>query len=295
MQRTTSSNFTVACVQLNAQDDMSENLNAIADWVAAAVAQGAQLVCLPENATVMTFGRTNLWDKAYPEAQHPAIAAFRSLAQQHGIYLHGGTLHVRLDHGKLANRTYVFAPDGQIIATYDKIHMFDVDLGDGERYQESAFFEPGAQAVIATLADEASDFGALGLSVCYDLRFPHLFRTLAKYGARILVVPAAFTHVTGCAHWHVLLRARAIETGCFVVAPAQTGWHCDKRRTYGHSLIISPWGEVLADAGDAPGIVVASLPAADIFAARSKVPSLYHDRGFAPPHASAPTFAETNV
>ncbi|HYD99546.1 MAG TPA: carbon-nitrogen hydrolase family protein, partial [Alphaproteobacteria bacterium] len=185
---------------------------------------------------------------------------------------------VLLEDGRVANRLFVIDPQGEIRARYDKIHMFDVDLAGGESYRESATFRPGEQAVLAQ-----TPWGGLGMTVCYDLRFPHLYRALAQAGARLLAVPAAFTVPTGRAHWHVLLRARAIETGCFVIAPAQTGTHDAGRQTYGHSLIVDPWGEVLADGGGEPGFVTADLDLGRIDEARGMVPALRHDRPFAPP------------
>jgi predicted amidohydrolase len=214
-------------------------------------------------------------ENALPESGHPAIAAFGGLAKETGAWLLAGSLSVKRGDRKIANRSYLFDPGGRVVASYDKIHMFDVAIGDGQTYRESATFEPGTEAVIADLP-----WGRLGLSICYDVRFPHLYRALAKDGADFLAVPAAFTHVTGTAHWHVLLRARAIETGCFVIAPAQCGTHAEGRRTYGHSLIVDPWGEVLADGGEEVGFVTAEIDPAKVDEARRKVPSLSHDRPF---------------
>ena len=212
-----------------------------------------------------------------PEETHAALAAFRALAKELRIWLHCGSLAVILPSGKVANRTYVLSPDGAVAAFYDKIHMFDVDLGNGERYMESATFEAGHEAVTVDLP-----WGRLGLTICYDLRFPHLYRHLAQAGADFLTVPAAFTRVTGEAHWHVLLRARAIETGCFVFAPAQTGVHAGDRKTFGHALIISPWGEILADAGTDPGVIVTDIDVAEVARARAKIPALTLDAAFSP-------------
>jgi predicted amidohydrolase len=235
-------------------------------------------VLTPENVAMLEPVRAKALEKAAPEATHPAIPFFADLASGLGIYLLAGSFAVKREDGLLANRSYLFDDKGRIAARYSKIHMFDVDLPNGERYRESSTFVPGEEAVLAP-----SPFGPIGLTVCYDLRFPHLYRALAKAGAAILTVPSAFTVVTGEAHWHVLLRARAIETGCFVLAPAQTGTHAEGRRTYGHSLAVAPWGEILGDGGTEPGILYADLDLARIADARARVPSLTHDRPFAPP------------
>lgn len=266
--------FKVACLQVNAGRDIAPNLETALSMIREAAGQGAQMVLMPENVTMMEWGRKNVLAKALPEDDHPAIPAFRDAARDTGLWLHGGSLAIALSNGKVANRTYVFGPDGEIVARYDKIHMFDVDLGNGEVYRESSTFQPGGQAVVVD-----TPWGGLGLSICYDLRFPHLYRQLAKAGARFLTVPSAFTRPTGRAHWHVLLRARAIETGCWVFAPAQTGEH-EGRETYGHALIVAPWGEVVADAGEEPGILYAEVDTAAVDKARGKVPSLTHDRPF---------------
>jgi predicted amidohydrolase len=226
---------------------------------------------------MMEWGSKAITARARTEAEHPALAAFRELARDLRIWLHSGSLAVLRDDGKVANRTYVLAPDGAIAAQYDKIHMFDVDLGNGERYAESATFQAGSQARTVDLP-----WGRLGLTICYDLRFPHLFRHLAQQGASFLTVPSAFTQPTGEAHWHVLLRARAIENGCYVFAPAQTGTHAGGRKTYGHALIVGPWGEVLADAGMAPGIIMATIDPAEVAKARGKVPAITLNATFAP-------------
>jgi len=272
--------FRAACIQVNAGNDLAANIEAAANSVRKARAAGADFALLPENVAMMEWGRENLIAKAAPADRHPALPAFQALARESGIWLHGGTLHVKLPDGRLANRTYVFAPTGAIAAQYDKIHMFDVDLGNGEVYRESATFRPGEGTTLVDLP-----WGRLGLTVCYDLRFPHLYRALAKAGADFLCVPAAFTRTTGRAHWHVLLRARAIETGCYVFAPAQCGDHAGGRQTYGHALIVDPWGEVLADGGETPGFIIAEVDPDKVAQARRKVPALEHDRPFASPVA----------
>lgn len=272
------SQFKAACIQVNASDDMDANIERAAALTCDARAAGAQLVVMPENVSMMTWGRDSIIAKAMPEDSHKALAAFRELARETGLWLHCGSLAVLLEDGRVANRSFMLGPKGEIVARYDKIHMFDVDLGNGEVYRESATFAPGREAVLAE-----TPWGAIGLSICYDLRFPHLYRSLAQSGARFLVVPAAFTRTTGKAHWHVLLRARAIETGCFVLAPAQCGEHEGGRQTFGHALIVSPWGAIMADAGEEPGYVIATLDCDLVAEARGKVPSLDHDRVFIRP------------
>lgn len=264
--------FKAACVQLNASNDMDQNIATASGYVRDAAAAGAKLVLLPENAVMMTYGADNIRANARAQDEHPAIPAFSALAKDLGLWLHGGTLAIDLGD-KIANRAFVFAPDGSIAATYDKIHMFDVDLEGGESYRESATFSPGDEKVLVE-----TDWGKLGLSTCYDMRFPYLYRALADDGARMLCAPAAFTVPTGRAHWHVLLRARAIENGCFMFAPAQTGTHFADRKTYGHSLIIDPWGEVLADAGEEPGFIIADIDPTRVDGVRAMVPSLQHTR-----------------
>jgi len=262
--------FKAACVQVNAGTDMAENIQEACTQARTAAMLGAELILFPENVAMMTFGSDLIRDNAFEEDEHPAIEAFQALAQELDVWLHGGTLAI-IEDDKIANRAYVFTPKGYIAATYDKIHMFDVDLDGGESYRESETFTPGEDIVLVGLP-----WGGLGLSTCYDVRFPYLYRALAQNGAHMLAVPAAFTVPTGKAHWEVLLRARAIENGCYVFAPAQTGTHFGGRKTYGRSLIIDPWGEVLADAGEEPGIIIADIDLAQVEAVRKKIPSLMH-------------------
>lgn len=275
--------LSAACVQLNAGPDIEPNLTAAGDLVRRARDAGADLIALPENAVMMLTGRREILSRVRTEADHPGIPYFRDLARETGAMLLVGSLAIKLSEDKVANRSYLIGADGEIVATYDKIHMFDVDLGGGESYRESATYRPGDRAVVAP-----SPWGGIGLTICYDVRFGYLHRALAQAGADILTVPAAFTVPTGKAHWHVLLRARAIETGCFVIAPAQTGTHFADRKTFGHSLIVAPWGEVLADAGENVGFVTADLDLALVAKARRAVPALTHDRTFAPPSAALP-------
>jgi predicted amidohydrolase len=269
----------VACIQVSAGRDIGPNLAIVGDLVRRAREAGAGFILTPENAVMIEPKREPKFAKAEDEAKPYALAAFADLARETGAWLLAGSIAVKLPgEPRLANRSYLFAPSGEIAARYDKIHMFDVDLAGGESYRESSQFRPGeATTVVAT------PFARVGLSVCYDLRFAALYRSLAQAGAEILTVPSAFTVPTGEAHWHTLLRARAIETGCFVLAPAQTGIHAEGRRTYGHSLIVDPWGTVLADAGDEVGFVTAELDLARVAEARRMVPSLKHDRAFAAP------------
>jgi predicted amidohydrolase len=269
--------FKAACLQVNAGNILDDNIEATRALTERAVESGAQLVLMPENVIMMEWGRRAITEKARKESDHEGLKAFRALAQKHGIWLHCGSLTIKLEDDRVANRTYVLSPEGEIAAQYDKIHMFDVDLGNGERYAESSTFAPGNQAVVVDLP-----WCRLGLTICYDLRFPNLFRNLAQAGADVITVPAAFTRTTGEAHWHVLLRARAIETGAYVLAPAQTGTHPNDRKTYGHALIVDPWGQILADAGTEPGVILADIDPGASARTRQKMPSLSHDRAFSP-------------
>ena len=275
--------FTAACIQLTAGPDLAPNIAVAAERIREAHALGAELVLTPENTTMIEPRRALLLEKAVPEARHPGVPAFAELAAELGIWLLIGSLAIKVEATRCANRSYLFDPHGAIAARYDKIHMFDVDLASGERYRESASFRPGASAVVADLP-----WGRLGLTVCYDLRFPQLYRALAQAGADFISVPSAFTRPTGEAHWQVLLRARAIETGCYILAPAQCGEHAEGRKTWGHSLIVSPWGEIVAEAGDEPAIISARIDPAAVAAARRMIPALTHDRPI-----EAPVAAET--
>jgi len=268
-----------ACIQMTSGIDVAGNIAVSTDLVRRAHAAGAQIVGLPEVANLCDRNRSRILENARSEQDDPALAAWRKLAAELGVWLLAGSLVVRVGPGKLANRGFLIAPDGSISAKYDKLHRFDVDLANGESYRESALFDAGDRAVLA-----ATPWGGLGMTICYDMRFPQLYRSLAKAGAAMIWVPAAFTRTTGRAHWHVLLRARAIETGAFVLAPAQCGDHPDGRSTYGHALIVSPWGEVLADAGEEPGFIVADLDLDRVADARAMIPALRHDRDFAPPN-----------
>ncbi|MDR7124224.1 carbon-nitrogen hydrolase family protein [Pseudotabrizicola sp. 4114] len=273
-----------ALVQLTVSDDPATNLAETLALVRAAAAGGGGFVLTPECTNALSSSRDHQHAVFHLEADDPTLAALRAEANALGIWLLIGSLGLKTTDpdGRFANRSFLVGPDGGVVARYDKIHMFDVTVSETESYRESAGYRPGAQAVVAE-----TPFGRVGLSVCYDVRFPYLYRALAQAGADILTVPAAFNHITGAAHWEVLLRARAIETGCFVLAPAQTGFHPEAagkgRQTHGHSLAIAPWGEVLADGGDQPGVVFADLDLSRVALARARVPSLTHDREFTAP------------
>lgn len=272
------SRFLAACVQLRSSDNVDENIRTTSVLIREARKAGADFVATPENTTLMAPDGGAKLERSRVEDQDPALPIFAALAGELGIWLLIGSLAIKVDDKKTANRSFVIGPDGKIAARYDKIHLFDVDLPSGEQYRESNTVAGGSAAVAADLP-----WGRIGLSICYDLRFPHLYRSLAKSGAFALTVPSAFTETTGKAHWHVLLRARAIENGAFVIAPAQGGLHANGRRTYGHSLIVSPWGEILAEAGTEPGMILAEIDPAACTDARTRIPSLRHDRDYMGP------------
>ncbi len=260
-----------ACVQTNSQDNLAANVQTALAGIRVAATQGAMFITLPENVFFMQAPGNG----PHPDATD-AIAQTCALAKELGVWVLIGSVQLPSPEGKAFNRSLLINDKGEVSAQYDKIHLFDVQLKNGEHYAESDRVTPGEEAVLA-----ATPFGDIGLTVCYDVRFAHLHRILAKEGASILTVPAAFTYTTGSAHWHILLRARAIETGCFVVAPAQCGMHPGNRRTYGHSLIIAPWGEILAEGSEnETGIITATLELNKVDDARSMVPSLEHDRDF---------------
>ena len=267
--------FRIGLVQMCSGRSVERNLLDATSLVREAAAQDARYVQTPEVTTLMDLDRASLLAASQPEEGNPALAHFRALARELGVWLHVGSMTIALAGGKLANRSFLISPEGRIAARYDKIHMFDVDLPGGESYKESRNYEPGRLAVLADLP-----WGPIGLTVCYDLRFPYLYRALAKAGARFLAIPAAFTRMTGQAHWHTLVRARAIETQCFVFAAAQGGRHEHGRETFGHSLVVSPWGEILAEGGTEPGVITADVDLTVLEEARARVPSLEHDRPF---------------
>ncbi|QQS11410.1 MAG: carbon-nitrogen hydrolase family protein [Rhodospirillales bacterium] len=274
-----STKFTVGLIQVNATNELAPNIAFIEEQTRRARDAGADFVMTPENSTLIGANRADTLAKAAPEESHPGLASARAVSRECGVWFLVGSIHVRIEAERNANRSYLIDPSGAVVASYDKIHMFDVQLAGGESYRESSTFRPGERAVVAD-----TPWGRLGMTICYDLRFPYLYRDLAHAGATMLSIPSSFTVPTGRAHWHALMRARAIETGCYVFAPAQVGSHAGNRKTYGHSVVVAPWGEVLADAGgDAPGFVTAEIDMAKVAEARAAVPSLTHDRVYAKP------------
>jgi deaminated glutathione amidase len=267
--------FRAALAQMRAGRDVARNVADALSLIEEAASKGANYVQTPECTTLMELEQPRLMAETKPEESNPALQAFTDAARQQKIWLHIGSMAVKVGEQRLANRSYLIAPDGGIAARYDKIHMFDVDLGGGESYSESSNYQAGPNAMLADLP-----WGRLGLTICYDLRFPALHRALAKAGAKFIAGPAAFTRTTGEAHWHTLLRARAIETCTFILAAGQGGRHENGRETFGHSLIISPWGEILAEAGVDPQVISADIDAAHADQIRRKIPSLTHDRDF---------------
>ena len=262
-------------IQMRSGLSPAANLDDAVRMIGEAKSAGADYAQTPEMTNLLAADREQLFAAIVEEERDASLAAYRELARKLSIFIHVGSLAIKVSHDKAANRSFLITPAGDIAARYDKIHMFDVDLGNGESYRESRNYRPGEQAVISSLP-----WGVLGLTVCYDLRFPALYRALAEAGATMLAIPSAFTKPTGEAHWHVLMRARAIENGCFVLASAQAGKHESGRETYGHSLIVDPWGRILAEGGTEPGIVMAEIDPAAVTKARSKVPSLQHGRRF---------------
>ncbi len=267
--------FQVACIQFCADDDQDANLIEAERLTREASSASADFICLPEYFSAIEVDDQTTLEKALPEEEHPALAQMRSLADELSVWIQMGSIPVRGEDGKVNNRAFLLDSKGNIVARYNKIHLFDVTLKNGETYHESDAVKPGEEAVVA-----GTPWGKLGMSICYDLRFPYLYRSLAKGGAHFLTVPAAFTQTTGEAHWHVLLRARAIETGCYVFAACQNGVRKTGRATFGHSLIIDPWGTILADAGTEDGYILAEIDPERVREARAMIPSLEHDREF---------------
>ncbi|MGA7973267.1 MAG: carbon-nitrogen hydrolase family protein [Pseudolabrys sp.] len=268
--------FKAAMIQMRSGLTPSANIDDAARLIGEAKSAGADYVQTPEMTNILAAKREQLFSTVAEEDADPSLAALRELARKEALYVHVGSLAIKLSPERAANRSFLIDPKGEIITRYDKIHMFDVDLANGESYRESNSYSPGETAVLADLP-----WGRLGLTVCYDMRFPALYRALAEAGATMLAAPAAFTQQTGEAgHWSTLLRARAIENGCFVFAAAQGGKHENGRSTYGHSLIVDPWGRVLAEGGDAPSVVVAEIDLAEVAKARGRIPSLQHGRRF---------------
>jgi len=268
--------FTAACVQMRSGKTPADNAKAAEALIRAAARDGARYIQTPEMSNVLVRSRDELFERISEAGKDPFLTMARRLAEELNVYLHLGSLAVLAGGGKVANRAFLIAPDGSVAATYDKIHMFDVDLPNGESWRESATYEPGTRSAIVDLP-----FARIGMAVCYDIRFPAIFRSQARKGAEILTGPAAFTRQTGEAHWHVLQRARAIENGAFVISAAQGGAHEDGRETYGHSLIVDPWGKVLGEVdGDEPGYVLAEIDTQKVAEARGRIPAIANEREF---------------
>jgi len=269
------STFRVGLIQMRSCRTPQANMDAAARLIGEAKTGGADYVQTPEMTNIMEMSREKLFAAIVPEENDATLATFRELARALGLFVHVGSLAVKASADKAVNRSFLIDRRGEIVARYDKIHMFDVDLKGGESYRESRSYRPGELAVLSDLP-----WGRLGLTICYDLRFPALYRALAEAGATFLAIPSAFTRQTGEAHWHVLMRARAIENGSFVFAAAQGGDHENGRATFGHSLVVDPWGRVIAEGGSEPGVIFADVDPAEVATARARVPSLQHGRRF---------------
>jgi len=270
--------FRVALLQMQTCNDLAANLEAVRAMAKVAADGGAQFVLTPEYSLMMDGSGRVMRERALDAEGKPALPDLQALARELSMWMLVGSLTLKADGERIANRSYLLADDGRVVASYDKIHMFDVTLPDGKVIRESSAYCPGERAVVAE-----TPWGKLGLTVCYDLRFPQLYRALAQAGARYLTVPSSFQRATGKVHWHTLLKARAIENACFVFAPAMCGEHPGNRTSYGHSLVVDPWGEVLADGGEAPGIVYADIDPGEIDRVRGMLPCLEHDRDFCLP------------
>jgi len=268
------SQFRAACIQNTATRDVAANVDWVCLRIDEAVAAGADFIALPETVGLIEPVNAQIPAATFSEAEDIGLASFRGKAREHGVTILVGSQLI-LEDGKIFNRSFLLDTSGEIRARYNKLHMFDIELKNGESYRESDAIAPGDRAVIVE-----TEWGKLGLSICYDLRFGALYRGLAQAGAEFITIPAAFTQTTGQAHWHTLVRARAIETGAFIIAPNQCGHHCDKRYSYGHSLIIDPWGEILADGGSEPGLIYADIDLEQVQKVRSRIPSLKNERPF---------------
>lgn len=267
--------FRIACLQINSGNDLAANLATLKEMVVEAAKSGARFVLTPEYCLMMDGSGRVMRERALPADGGEVLVELQALARGQQVWLLVGSLTLKTDDDRIANRSFLIADDGRVVATYDKIHMFDVTLPDGKVIRESSSYRPGGRAVVAQ-----TPWGKLGMTVCYDLRFPQLFRALAQQGAQFIAVPSSFQRQTGMAHWHTLLRARAIENAAYILAPAMCGEHPGNRQTYGHALIVDPWGEVLADGGDEQGIVYAEVDPARVAKIRGMMPSLEHDRPF---------------
>ena len=270
--------YKIACLQANTGNDLAANLTTVRAMIREAAANGAQWILTPEYTLMMDGSGRVMREQALPADGGASLAELKAMAKELKVWLLLGSLTLRSGDDadtRMVNRSFLISNEGETIATYDKIHMFDVTLPDGKVIRESSAYRPGDKAVVVE-----TPLGKVGLTICYDLRFPQLFRTLAQAGAQIITVPSSFQRQTGKVHWHALLQARAIENGCFIVAPAMCGEHAGNRQTFGHSLVVNPWGEVVADGGEGPGIVYAEIDLARVAKVRGMIPSLGHDREF---------------
>jgi len=270
--------YKIACLQTNTGNDLAANLTAVRAGLREAAANGAQWILTPEYTLMMDGSGRVMRDNALPADGGASLAELKSMARELKVWLLIGSLTLRTGDDadtRIVNRSFLISNEGNTVASYDKIHMFDVTLPDGKVIRESSAYRPGDKAVVVD-----TPLGKVGLTICYDLRFPQLFRALAQAGAQIITVPSSFQRQTGKAHWHALLQARAIENGCWIVAPAMCGEHAGNRQTFGHSLVVNPWGEVVADGGEGPGIVYAEIDVTRVAKVREMIPSLTHDRGY---------------
>ena len=270
-----SKTFRTACIQNTATRDINANINWVCQRIDEAHDAGAEFITMPESVGLIEPVNEKIPAQCFTEQQDVGLIAFQQKAKQLAVRILVGSQLIKLNDGRIANRSFLVSDQGEITARYDKLHLFDIELANGESYLESGVINAGNKAVLAT-----TPWGKLGMTICYDLRFAALYRTLAQNGAQFITIPAAFTQTTGKAHWHTLVQARAIETGCYVIAPNQCGHHADKRYSWGHSLIVNPWGEILADGGAEPGIIYANIDLSEVDLARSKIPALENDREF---------------
>jgi deaminated glutathione amidase len=273
----------IACLQMNSGNEFAANMSTFSAMAREAAARGATFILAPEYFLMMDGTGRVMREAALDERGEPALSAVMALARELGVWLLAGSVTLKSGDGRMCNRSVLISAEGGVVATYDKIHMFDVTLPDGKVIRESSAYRPGEQAVLAQ-----TPWGRLGMTVCYDLRFPGLYRMLAQAGAEFISVPSSFQRQTGKAHWHTLLRARAIENECFVLAPAMCGDHPGNRQSYGHTLVVDPWGEIIAEGSESPEIVYAEIEPRRVAKVRGMIPSLEHDQPFAPPAGRAP-------
>ena len=270
-----SKTFRTACIQNTATRNITANINWVCRRIDEAHAAGAEFITMPESVGLIEPVNEDIPAQCFTEAQDAGLIAFQNKAKKLEVTILIGSQLIKLENEQIVNRSFLVSSEGEITARYDKLHMFDIELANGESYLESGVISAGNKAVLAS-----TPWGELGMSICYDLRFAALYRTLAQNGAQFITIPAAFIQTTGKAHWHTLVQARAVETGCYIIAPNQCGHHADKRYSWGHSLIVNPWGEILADGGANPGIIYADIDLAEVDLARSKIPALKNDRDF---------------